>query len=271
MVPECARLGLLEMMHPVQSSLPLSDVLVTLVSWFSYYFIMSLNANANLTSTTTPLASDLSPRARERLAQQNLDNDLLLNKTTVAPITASAAVTSTTIVAPIIQETIFKPVIIEETVRTDKIVEIQPIITRHVEQPIVHRVESHVYQPAAPAPAGEVTKAPIVNEVIHPHIVNEVQEVIHKEVSQLSLEHIEQASEEHVTRPTLFTNEVVADQVLPSSVSNTEFIPSKTELLNEENLATRPAMQAGGASGEFVAPKHGTAQLAQEMPQGLRS
>jgi len=153
----------------------------------------------------------------------------------------SETVMSSTVLAPVIEETIIRPVIVEESLRIDRVKEVQPVITRHIDQPIVHTIESHVYQAAAPR-SETITLAPIVSEIVHPHIVNELQEVLHKEVSRVEVEKIEEHKTEYLNMPPVYAPvekfaSTVADVSEPAVfVTETKALP----LGIEHDLAVSP-------------------------------
>lgn len=60
----------------------------------------------------------------------------------------------------------------EEKVRTDRVIEVQPVIHKEVEQPVVHHVEEHVIEPAAPNVGGTYRNAAIVDEHVHTRVVD---------------------------------------------------------------------------------------------------
>ncbi len=62
--------------------------------------------------------------------------------------------------------------VVQETVRTDRVVEVQPVVHREIEQPIVHHVEEHIVERAPPSMAGVVQRPPIVEEHTHTRVVN---------------------------------------------------------------------------------------------------
>jgi len=109
--------------------------------------------------------------------------------------------------APIV-ETIVKPTIIEETIRRDKVVEIQPIVHRLVEAPEIHHIELNVYEKLPPTGPSRVVKQAVIEETIQPHITEEVRTVVHREVPAPYVVHEEQHLTEHLVRPTIHTAEV---------------------------------------------------------------
>jgi len=135
----------------------------------------------------------------------------------------SETVVSSTVLAPVIEQTIIRPVIVQESLRIDRVQELQPVITRHIDQPIVHTIETHVFQPAAPI-SETVTLAPIVSEIVHAHIINEVQEVLHKQVSRIEVEKIEEHKTEYVEMPALYAPVEKFSSYLPDASDTVVFI-----------------------------------------------
>jgi len=141
-----------------------------------------------------------------------------------------------------------RPAIVDEIVRTDTLTEVQPIITRHVEQPYINHIESHIYQPAAPLAVSTVTNAPVINEVIHPHIINEVQEIIHQEVPVVQVQKVEEFTEESIVLPTEYTSETqVMGTDFTGNLNQADQDARLAKDLERMNLDTRQqGMQAGG-------------------------
>eukprot|EP01111_Echinosteliopsis_oligospora_P018473 TRINITY_DN849_c0_g1_i1.p1 TRINITY_DN849_c0_g1~~TRINITY_DN849_c0_g1_i1.p1 ORF type:complete len:183 (+),score=70.85 TRINITY_DN849_c0_g1_i1:100-648(+) len=101
--------------------------------------------------------------------------------------------------------------IVETSVRTDQVTEVQPVIHKHIERTIVHHVEKHIYEPAgAPAAGttGTTRLAPVVVEHVHERHVEEVQPIIHREKAVQKVELREEHISEHVTAPTVHSHEV---------------------------------------------------------------
>jgi len=118
------------------------------------------------------------------------------------------------------------PTVVQETVRPEKVTQVQPVIHREIDAPEVHVIEKHLYErvPSAGLP-GIVTKQPIIEEVVHPRIIEEVQPVLHRNVPAPFLERVEQHTTEHIVQPTVSTKQVVTDntaRVLPA----TSFVPA---------------------------------------------
>lgn len=64
-----------------------------------------------------------------------------------------------------------RPAIIDEKVRTDRVVEVQPVIHKEIEQPVVHHVEQHIVEPAAPNVGGVIRNTPIVEEHVKTKVI----------------------------------------------------------------------------------------------------
>jgi len=112
--------------------------------------------------------------------------------------------------APII-ETHVHPTIVQQTTRPERVLEVQPVIHREIEQPQVHIVEKHVFERVPSNTPALVTNAPVVQEVVHPKIIEEIQPVVHREVPAPFVERIEQHVSEKVVAPTTTTKEVIND------------------------------------------------------------
>jgi len=104
-------------------------------------------------------------------------------------------------------ETIEKPAIVEEKVRVDRVVEVQPVIHREVDQPIIHHVEKHIVEAPAPNMGGVFRAAPVVEEHVNRHVVDEVHPVIHREVAVPQVERVEEHIVERVSAPPVHTHE----------------------------------------------------------------
>jgi len=105
-------------------------------------------------------------------------------------------------------ETVTQPAIIDERVRVDKVVEVQPVVHREIDQPVIHHVEKHITEAPAPNMGGVFRAAPVVEESVHRHVVEEVQPVIHREVSVPQVQRVEEHITEHVAAPSINTYEV---------------------------------------------------------------
>lgn len=60
----------------------------------------------------------------------------------------------------------------DEKIRTDTVVEVQPIVHREIEQPVVHHIEQHIQEPAAPYVGGTYHNTPIVDEHLKTHVID---------------------------------------------------------------------------------------------------
>jgi len=124
--------------------------------------------------------------------------------------TTYAAPGSTTIaVAPSSVETHVHPTIVQQTSVPQKIVEVQPVVHREVDQPQVHVIERHSYEKVASTGPSVITAQPIVQETIRPRVIEEVQPVVHRSVPAPFVEHVEQHVTEHITQPTVVTKDVI--------------------------------------------------------------
>jgi len=119
--------------------------------------------------------------------------------------------------APII-ETVVKPTVIEETVRRDKVVEIQPIVHRQVDAPEVHHIEKHVYEKVPPSGPSRIVKQAVIDETIQPRITEEVKTFVHREVPAPYIVHEEQHIKEHLVRPVVHTSEVRKEELTQVTV-----------------------------------------------------
>jgi len=133
--------------------------------------------------------------------------------------------------APLV-EIIKKPVIIEETFRQEKIVEVQPVIHREIRAPEIHHIEKHIFEKVETRGPTVVTNKPIIEETIRPVIVEEVQEIIHRELPAPVVERVEKLIDEVEIMPTVHTKEVILE--------NEEHI-LKTDILVKEKLAPETA------------------------------
>jgi len=134
---------------------------------------------------------------------------------------------------PTVVESHLHATIVEQTSRPERIVEVQPVIHREVEQPEVHMIEKHTYEQVRSTGPTMVTRNAIVEETVRPRIIEEIQPVVHREVPAPFLEHVEQHVTEHITRPTTMTKEVV----------------------NEQGILPTPGMAAGGPAGIAQRPQ----------------
>eukprot|EP01111_Echinosteliopsis_oligospora_P014369 TRINITY_DN53_c0_g1_i16.p1 TRINITY_DN53_c0_g1~~TRINITY_DN53_c0_g1_i16.p1 ORF type:complete len:676 (-),score=260.98 TRINITY_DN53_c0_g1_i16:52-2079(-) len=143
---------------------------------------------------------------RERAVQQVQRVEEHLNERVAAPVVHTAGVA---LGAGQATSTIARPAIIDERVRTDKLVEIQPVVHREIEQQRVHHVERHISEAPAPSMGGVVKMAPVVQQTIRTNVIEEVQPVIHREIATRSVERVEEHVTERIVAPTQHTREVV--------------------------------------------------------------
>jgi len=108
-------------------------------------------------------------------------------------------------------ETHVHPTIIEQTVRTEKVTEIQPIIHREVDAPQVRVIEQHSYETVPSAGPGVITNQAVVETTVRPRVIEEIQPIVHREVAVPHVERVEQHVTEHVVKPTITTKEVITD------------------------------------------------------------
>lgn len=145
-------------------------------------------------------------------------------------------------------EHIVKPVIVEETFRPEKIIEVQPVIHREVQAPEVHHIERHIYEKVEATGSHLITNKPIVEEVIRPHIIEEVQEIVHRELPAPVIEKVEKHITELEVLPTLHTKEVVLEK---EEVFKADLVVEEEEVVVEapvEILAEKLAQAALEAS-----------------------
>jgi len=131
--------------------------------------------------------------------QQTMYNQEVMNTTGITSQMSSASLSG------VPHQTIVKPAIVQETVRTDTLIEVQPILHREIDQQRIHHVEQHITERAAPAMGGTVKLTPIVQETVHTNVVEEVQPVIHREIATRQVERVEEHISEHIAAPTIHT------------------------------------------------------------------
>jgi hypothetical protein len=64
-----------------------------------------------------------------------------------------------------------RPTLVEQTGRPEKIIEVQPVIHREVDQTEIRHVERHSYETVPSTSPAMINLTPIVQETIHPHII----------------------------------------------------------------------------------------------------
>ena len=111
------------------------------------------------------------------------------------------------------QRTVVDAPIIQETVRQDRIVEVQPVVHREVDKNVVHHIEKHIQEPRAPSMGGVIERNPLVEQNVHTNVVNEIQPVIHRERVVPVAERVEEHLTQRVVEPTVHTHEVVYENV----------------------------------------------------------
>lgn len=112
-------------------------------------------------------------------------------------------------------QTIVKPVIVQETIRTDRVLQIQPILHREVEQNVINHIEKHITEAPAAHMGGIVRMAPVIQETTQTRVIEEIQPVVHREVAIAQVERVEEHLAERVVAPTQHTNQVVYEAVAP--------------------------------------------------------
>eukprot|EP01111_Echinosteliopsis_oligospora_P004367 TRINITY_DN16_c3_g2_i1.p1 TRINITY_DN16_c3_g2~~TRINITY_DN16_c3_g2_i1.p1 ORF type:complete len:437 (+),score=117.78 TRINITY_DN16_c3_g2_i1:75-1385(+) len=131
-------------------------------------------------------------------------------------------------------QTVVAQPIVQETIRQDRVVEVQPIIHRDVERPVVNHIERHINEPAPMSRAGTVQHGAIVQETFHDRIVNEIQPVIHREVAIPQVEQVQQHYVEHIVANPQHTRQVVYEQIpsqmgqqfIQRGIGQQQFLPS---------------------------------------------
>lgn len=126
--------------------------------------------------------------------------------------------TQQTTAVPVVERTAVNAPIIQETVRQDKIIEVQPVVHREVDKNVVHHIEKHIQEAPAPNMGGVVEKQAIVQQNIHTNVINEVQPIIHRERVVPVTERVEQHLTQRVVEPTIHTHEVIYENA-PSTYS----------------------------------------------------
>jgi len=160
---------------------------------------------------------------------------------------------------PPIVDTIIRPTIVEETIRREKVIEIQPIVHRRVDVPEVHHIEKHVYEKLPPAGPALITKQTIIEETVQPHITEDIRTVVHREVPQQYIVHEEKHLTEHIIKPTIHTSEVIQEQtpvvlakpaIVETTTTTTNIVTEKLPTLTlekHEGAVQQPFTAAGGA------------------------
>lgn len=123
----------------------------------------------------------------------------------------SAPIVHTKTYAPIVERHM-NPTVVDQTVRKETVVEIQPVIHRMVEEPEIHVVEKHIYEKVPAMGPTTITKQAIVEETVKPRIIEEIQPVLHRDVPAPFIKHVEEHITEHEVRPTIHTREVLEEK-----------------------------------------------------------
>jgi len=110
------------------------------------------------------------------------------------------------------QNTVVSAPVIQETIRQDRVIEVQPVLHREVDRTVVHHIEKHIQEAAAPNMGGVIERAPLVQEQIRTNVVNEIQPVIHREIAVPVVERQEQHLSQRVSGDTIHTREVIYEQ-----------------------------------------------------------
>lgn len=206
---------------------------------------------------------DFTP-ATTNTSETSLPEALLAPNKIVVERLTSEAISIGHVDKPII-ETVIMPVIVEETFRPEKIIEVQPVIHREIRAPEVHHIERHVYEKVEASGSHVVTNKPIIEETIKPVIVEEVQEIIHRELPAPFVEKVEKHITEVEIMPTVHTKEVIlekeevlqADLVVESvPISPMDAITLEQQFVKAALEATPPVgISAGAPVGLAALPK----------------
>eukprot|EP00026_Physarum_polycephalum_P010501 Phypoly_transcript_10665.p1 GENE.Phypoly_transcript_10665~~Phypoly_transcript_10665.p1 ORF type:complete len:196 (+),score=29.45 Phypoly_transcript_10665:617-1204(+) len=138
---------------------------------------------------------------------------------------------------PILERTIVGAPVIQETVRTDRVVEVQPILHRNVDHNIVHHIERHIQEPAAPPMGGVYERNPIVEQTVQMNVVNEIQPIIHRERVVPVSERVETHLMERVAEPTVHTHEVVYEVSNTTYANQNAYAPGTTNAYGQTTNA----------------------------------
>lgn len=60
----------------------------------------------------------------------------------------------------------------QETIRQDRIVEVQPVIHREVDKNVVHHIEKHITEGPAPSMGGVIERPPLVEQRVVTNVIN---------------------------------------------------------------------------------------------------
>jgi len=159
---------------------------------------------------------------------------------TAMPMNMPAA-TATMVSAPTV-ETHVRPTVIEQTARPERILEVQPVVHRDIDQPQVHIVERHSFESVPSTGPAVINRPAVIQETIHPRVIEEVQPVIHRQVPAPFIERVEQHTSEHLTQPTTVVKEVMnvpAQQQQPGMAAGGLPTGSNNAGLNQQQQARR--------------------------------
>lgn len=109
-------------------------------------------------------------------------------------------------------KTVVVDALVEETVRKDRLVQVQPVIHQEVEKEEIHHIVKHINEAPAPSVAGTVTLKPVVQEHVHTHVIEEIHPVIHREIVVQEVERVEEHITEHIVAPTKHVQEVIYEK-----------------------------------------------------------
>lgn len=142
---------------------------------------------------------------------------------------------TTTVHQPVVHETTtYIAPVVQETIRQDKIVEVQPVVHREVDRNVVHHVEKHIREAPAPSIGGTVERAAVVDTNVVTNVVNEVQPIIHRERVVPVVERAEAHYAQRVVEPTVHTHEVVYDTTI--------YPNQQGGLVGQQHLGGQPIM-----------------------------
>jgi len=186
-------------------------------------------------SVPAPFVERVEQHTNERVVQDTTTSREVVSQQRVgaalpapAPVVVPSAPLVHTNVAATVVNTHLLPSQVQQTTRTEKITEIQPVVHRSIEAPEVHVIEQHSYEKVAHMGPSLITRDAIVEETIHPTLIEEIQPIVHREVGEVVVERVEQHLNERVVQPATSSREIISETKIAEAVARPVVQPRST-------------------------------------------
>ena len=164
------------------------------------------------------------------------------------------------------QNTVVAAPIVQETIRNDRVIEVQPVVHRSVDRNVVHHIEKHITETGAPNMGGVIERPPLVQDAVHTNVVNEIQPVIHRERVVPVVQRAEQHFTEHVSGGTVHTHEVVYENGGSRGLDASGFGLNNSSGFIQQQQSFQQVAQPMIGQGSYTQQPIGMAYTTQAVP-----